>query len=63
MGVPITFIENYNPNQFEIIGSDYEVKEGLHPNIVNPNWNGKLDRAYINNKRLFARIFIKHKKI
>ena len=27
IGVPITFLNKYNPDQFEIVGSDYEVKE------------------------------------
>ncbi|MBK7099835.1 MAG: adenine-specific methyltransferase EcoRI family protein [Sphingobacteriales bacterium] len=63
MGVPITFIEKYNPEQFEIIGSDYEVKEGLLPEIVNPNWKGKIDRAYLNGKRMYARLLIKNKRI
>lgn len=62
MGVPITFIDKYNPEQFEIIGSDYEVKEGLLPEIVNPKWNGKIDRAYIDGKRMYARLLIKLKK-
>ena len=59
MGVPITFINKYNPNQFEIIGSDSDVKAGLLPEIVNPDWKGKIDRAYLNNKRLYARLLIK----
>lgn len=29
MGVPISFLDKYNPDQFEIIGSDYMVKDGL----------------------------------
>lgn len=62
MGVPITFIDKYNPEQFEIIGSDNEVKEGLLPDVVNPNWNGKIDRAYIGGKRMYARLLIKLKK-
>ena len=61
MGVPITFLDKYNPNQFEIIGSDYEVKEGLFPEIVNPKWEGKIDRGYINGKRMYARILIRRK--
>lgn len=63
MGVPITFINQYNPEQFEIIGSDYNIKEGSLPELVNPKWNGKLDRGYINNKRCYARILIKNKKL
>lgn len=45
MGVPITFLDKYNPEQFEIIGSDNDAKEGLLPEIINPNWNGKVDRV------------------
>ncbi len=61
MGVPITFLDKHCPDQFEILGSDYEVKEGLLPSIVNPNWSGKLDRGYINGKRMYSRILIRHK--
>lgn len=62
MGVPITFLDKYNPEQFEIIGSDYGVKEGLLPEIINPSWKGKIDRGYINGKRMYARLLIKRKK-
>lgn len=61
MGVPITFIEKYNPDQFEIIGIDYEVKDGLLPEVVNPSWKGKIDRGYIKGNRMYARILIKRK--
>ena len=61
MGVPISFIDKYCPEQFEIIGSDNYVKEGLLPELVKSDWNGKLDRGYVNNKRLYSRILIKHK--
>ena len=61
MGVPVTFLDKHNPDQFEIIGSDYEVKEGLFPEIVNPKWEGKIDRGYINGKRMYARILIRRK--
>lgn len=62
MGVPITFIDKYNPDQFEILGSDYEVKQGLHPELVKDDWDGKLDRGYIGGKRIFARILIRHRR-
>ena len=62
MGVPVSFLDKYNPDQFEILGSDYNIKEGLLPELVNPKWKGKLDRGYVNNKRKYTRIFIKHKK-
>jgi hypothetical protein len=52
MGVPITFIDKYNPEQFEILGLDRYLDD-------NPNY-GK--RFCINNKESYARIIIKNKK-
>lgn len=63
MGVPITFIDKFNPDQFEILGSDFEVKEGLLPRVVNPKWEGKIDRGYINGQRLYSRILIRNKRL
>jgi len=50
MGVPITFLDKYNPEQFEILGNEYDL-------------NIEKGRGYINGKRMYGRIFIKHKKI
>lgn len=61
MGVPVTFLDKYNPNQFEIIGADYDVKLGLLPELSKQDWTGKIDRAYLNGKRLYSRLFIKYK--
>lgn len=61
MGVPISFLEKYSPEQFEILGSDYDIKEGKLPMLIDPTWNGKLDRGYIDGKRIYSRIFIKHR--
>jgi hypothetical protein len=63
IGVPITFIDKYNPEQFEIVGSDYDIKQGLLPELINPNWKGKIDRGYLKGKRLYGRILIKNKKV
>lgn len=49
MGVPITFLDKYNPEQFEIVGNEYTL------NIIE-------GRGYINGKRLYSRIFIKKAK-
>jgi len=48
MGVPITFLDKYNPDQFEIIGNEYtlNIAEG---------------RCYLKGKRMYSRIFIKRK--
>jgi hypothetical protein len=59
MGVPLTFLERYNPEQFEIVGSDYEVKDGLLPELVKANWTGKIDRGYLKRKRLYARLLVR----
>lgn len=48
MGVPITFLDKYNPDQFEILGNEKML--GIEKG-----------RGYINGKRLYARIFIKLK--
>lgn len=63
MGVSLSFIDKYNPEQFEILGSDYNIKQGLLPSLINPNWKGKIDRGYLNGKRLYARILIRNKKL
>jgi len=59
MGVPVTFLDHYNPEQFEIVGSDYEVKQGLLPELLRRDWAGKTDRAYVKGRRLFARMLIR----
>lgn len=53
MGVPITFLDKYNPEQFEILGIDRYVED-------NPNY-GK--RFSIQGKEIYARILIKNKRL
>ena len=53
MGVPITFLDKYNPKQFEIIGIDRYVED-------NPNYGR---RFTINEKEIYARVVIKNKKV
>ncbi len=50
MGVPITFLDKYNPDQFEILGNEYDL-------------NIEKGRGYINGKRMYSRIFIKNKRL
>lgn len=65
MGVPITFLDKYNPNQFIIKGlaAGNSRKTKLHGDVkYTPN---KLDRGgcgVVNGKRKYARILIKRKK-
>ena len=61
MGVPITFLDKYNPDQFEILGGDHEVKAGCLPELLKHDYQGKIDRAYLHGKRLYARLLIRNK--
>ncbi|RPD43589.1 modification methylase, partial [Hymenobacter sediminis] len=47
MGVPITFLDKYNPDQFEILGNEYDL-------------NVPKGRGYVNGKRMYSRIFIRN---
>ena len=49
MGVPISFIDKYCPEQFEILGNEDDL-------------NIPKGRGYVDGKRLYGRIFIRHKK-
>lgn len=57
MGVPITFLDKYNPNQFEIVGLMSGAKG---ENLTNGN-DGRA-KFYVNNKGVYARILIRHKR-
>lgn len=54
MGVPITFLDKYNPEQFEIIGLDRPLVEALA---------GRQSRFLLRGKEKFARIAIRNKKV
>ena len=53
IGVPITFLDKYNPEQFEIVGIDRYVED-------NPNYG---HRFSINGKEIYARILIRNKNL
>lgn len=53
MGVPVTFLDKYNPSQFEILGSNRGVNQD--PNKVYGRG------SYLNGKETFKRLFIKRK--
>lgn len=61
MGVPITFIDKYNPDQFEILGMS--ASAGYNADIVGIPFKGDKDaRPLVNGKNTYARIFIKKRK-
>lgn len=59
MGVPITFMDKYNPSQFEILGfmNTGEENKGIRYE------NTPHGRPTINGKEIYFRILIKHKSI
>lgn len=63
MGVPITFLSKYNPEQFEIVGSRRWGKSkellNVYTGDVVPPENDK--KTLIDGKETYDRIFIKHK--
>jgi len=57
MGVPITFMNKHNPEQFEIVGCSYSYGEPKGYHI-----NGKDFSVSINGKQIYKRLFIKKKR-
>jgi hypothetical protein len=57
MGVPITFLDKYNPEQFEIVGwsrhNEYDMDGGY--------WLGGKNDATINGKDVYRRILIRRR--
>jgi len=62
IGVPITFLDKYNAAQFEILGM--AASAGYSPEIVGIPFKGDKDaRPLVNGKNIYARVFIKNKRI
>ncbi|MCL5675547.1 MAG: adenine-specific methyltransferase EcoRI family protein [Patescibacteria group bacterium] len=55
MGVPVTLLDRYNPDQFEIVGSNRGVDQD--PNRVYGRG------SFLNGRETFKRLFIKNKKV
>jgi hypothetical protein len=60
MGVPITFLTKYNPEQFEIIGATESEGTGFSSGLWNPK--SGFTQAAINGKRVYKRLFIRNRK-
>ena len=58
-GVPITFMDKYNPINFEIIGADEAEGTGFSNGLYIQN--SKYKQCYVNGKRIYKRIFIRKK--
>lgn len=61
MGVPISFLDKYSPEQFEIIGATESEGRGFSEGLWDKK--SKVSQALIENERVYKRIFIKHKNL
>ena len=59
MGVPITFIDKFNPEQFEIIECS---DNGYVPDIFKLPHFKKHNEPYIDGNKKYTRIFIRRKR-
>lgn len=61
MGVPISFLHKYCPDQFKIIGATESEGKGFSEGL----WDemSKVSQAVVRNERVYKRIFIKHRKL
>lgn len=57
IGVPITFLDKYNPDDFEILGTDEAEGKGLSNGLYIQG--SKYKQCYANGKRIYKRIFRK----
>jgi hypothetical protein len=55
MGVPISFLDKYCPEQFEIMGATESEGKGFSNGL----WFGGVSQATINDNRVYKRLFIK----
>jgi len=67
MGVPITFLEKYNPDQFEIVGSSRTLGKPMSEFAEKGTYSQGGPRFYLNNgngtyRRLYERLVIRNKK-
>lgn len=58
MGVPVSFLNDYNPDQFEIIGADFEL---AGPITIKGKCKKNPQRFYVKGKRKYPRILIRNK--
>ncbi|HQG93481.1 MAG TPA: adenine-specific methyltransferase EcoRI family protein [Acidobacteriota bacterium] len=60
MGIPITFVNKYNPDQFEIIGATESEGTGFSCGLWNPD--SGIAQATIKGKRVYKRLFIRNRR-
>lgn len=60
MGVPISFMHKYNPDQFELLGA---TGNGMVDIKYQVPGHQKYDRPYLSGQRMYVRLFIRHRKV
>jgi len=60
MGVPISFLDKYNPEQFEIVWTTDRGGDGMLDSIKKPH--SRWDAPVVNGKGLYKRILIRHRR-
>lgn len=61
MGVPISFLDKYNPDQFEIVGATESEGAGFSSGLWKPE--SRVAQPLVKNARIYKRIFIRHKEM
>lgn len=61
MGVPITFLDKYNPDQFEILGATESEGKGFSGGL----WDSqsRVAQAVVDGRRVYKRLFIRNKQL
>ena len=68
MGVPVTFLDHYNPNQFEILGSSRTLARRMSKVAKKGSFQQGGPRFYLSNgdgayRRMYDRLVIKNKRL
>lgn len=61
MGVPITFLDKYNPEQFEIVGMAEDNGKGFSGSEA--AWDGLNPHCVVNGHNMYKRIFIRREQV
>lgn len=61
MGVPISFLDKYNPDQFEIVGATESEGAGFSSGLWKPE--SRVAQPLVKNARVYKRIFIRHREM
>lgn len=61
MGVPISFLDKYSPEQFEILGATESEGKGFSNGLWDAS--SKIAQPLVDGKRIYKRIFIKYRKV